>query len=217
MIDRRYFQTMELNNHATKLLMVGNTNDAITTFARALHSLKYVATDEEEDTPNLSINLRLQPYHPKQNFGFQDESIFIFDRPFSMIEEPEGKLETHILAGALLFNCALAYHLRYKQTSCGLFLQQAKHLYHSCKMLLLDSSSDAAISLSIFATNNLCQVEYNGCCDYKMVGQLIMDISDLLHSVDQVSCLPYLSLYDYNGLQLNMMFLVRPPGTAGAA
>jgi hypothetical protein len=178
-------QLMELNNQGVRFLEQENTSAAIALFQQGIAHL-------DEDT--LSSFDRIIASGPKTRIhannaiaSLCDESIFVFNKAIVLDTEQEGNNGDNVkgsllYVAVLVFNFALALHLKGKLAGQAKLFRKASKLYGSVlEMILQDRHQDDRYRyLAILALNNQAQIHHEYFSDYSVSRNLFQSLSNEL-------------------------------------
>ena len=185
MTTQRLHQSLELNNEGARLICKGQYDRAVSTFSKALSTVKQMVADQnsiagnrdQEDTAMLDstsayssetiscMEAAESSSSPEEANSCEDESshCFIFRKPLVMTlldaDECGDRTTVAKLSAIIMFNMALSHHLsaltHHKNTTQ---LHAALVLYEHAYVLLQNEQVDICVLYNLALSNNLGQV-----------------------------------------------------------
>ena len=183
MTSQTLHQSLELNNEGARLICKGQYDRAISTFSKALSSVKQMVTDEnsiagnrDQDTAMLdstseycseTVSCMEAEFSssPEEAASCEDESshCFIFRKPLVMTlldaDKCGDRTTVAKLSAIMIFNMALSHHLSaLKHHKNAKQLHAALILYEHAYVLLQNEQVDVCVLYNLALSNNLGQV-----------------------------------------------------------
>ena len=185
MTTQRLHQSLELNNEGARLICKGQYDRAVSTFSKALSTVKQMVADQnsiagnrdQEDTAMLDstsayssetiscMEAAESSSSPEEANSCEDESshCFIFRKPLVMTlldaDECGDRTTVAKLSAIIMFNMALSHHLsaltHHKNATQ---LHAALVLYEHAYVLLQNEEVDICVLYNLALSNNLGQV-----------------------------------------------------------
>lgn len=192
-MDSSMEAAVDLNNESAALLCSGEDGKAVARLSRSLTSMRQLIarhsrTGRQCPTPGdaSARGSDLIPVIPSslQVPALRDSDYFIYSR---CMEVPSFHQRSHkhvsLYSACIVLNLALAYHrLGIKGHRCS--LSKAERMYYMALQLLsgpsASSNSETALSMRVFAVNNLVQVHQEQ-CQYNKAQAGVKHLSALLN------------------------------------